>query len=478
MGTVLAPRVAPPLRELRPGERPRRRPSGDELQSGSPMRHADRVTFLDAVVDRVGHAAEWVAGAAGQLSRRYPADDVVVSAGIGWMRLGPQGAPVVDTLFVVTPDAVLFAGSGPQVEPTRVLLSEVVGLDLLEGLALPLEAIEVRIVGDLAVLVGWPTDFREDVLSVLTGGWPPAPPPAEVSAPRNGAAPGGWIPEPTLTPDLAPVRGPAEPVAHADRPFEPRPDADDVRPPAADEPGEPSLVDDTDLADGTDRSAEDEATAATAAVEGEQVSPSPMEPPVFAAHHAVTAEVPLVEIAPEDSSPPVAPDATAGSTFAESDAADGEVPDPSADRAPLIDQFLGELPEHLQETVGEEWPEPFRHVTLIGGTGESSKRRKNVTVTFDDTGLHFATGGLGAWKWDVAPDGVEALEVGGVDELMFTHSLRIGAGSSAMIVKTAAGEELILEVPDIEPHDLRTVLAGCLVRWGRTGAAAGVVTIF
>ncbi len=422
------------------------------------MSNAERVTFLDAVVEQAGRDVDWVRVAADQLSRRYPADDVVVSAGVGWMRLGPQGAPVVDTLFVVTPEAILFTGSSPQVDPARVLLSEIVGLDLLEGLPLPLEAIEVRIQGDLAVLVGWPTEFREQVLAVLTGGWPPAPPDVEAE-PVPGTAtdheahddrPAGWTPEPTVTPDLVPL--PGQP-GH---------------------PGHPGHVE-----------------ASAAAVDAE----SPAAPDLPDGSGGPAAPAPLAPDAVDSSSTGTDPadhlgDVDQAEAVETAEAVDpiGDVDQPEAvgagptgaghDHAPLIDQVLGELPEQVQESVGDEWPAPFRPVTLVGGTGEGSKRRRNVTVTFDAEGLHLATGGLGSWKHDIGPDDVAALEVGGVDELMFTHSLRIGAGSAAMIVKTAAGDELILEVPDIGPHDLRTVLAGCLVRWGRTGAAAGVVTIF
>src|SRR5690606_33453256 len=130
-------------------------PISRDLRSLRPIGHAVRVTFLDGVVGRVGHAAEWVTEAADQLARRYPADDVVGSPAVGRMRLGPQGAPIVDTVFVVTPEVLLFVGNDEGIEPARVLLSDVVGLDLLEGLPLPLDAIEIRVVGDLAVLVGW-----------------------------------------------------------------------------------------------------------------------------------------------------------------------------------------------------------------------------------------------------------------------------------------------------------------------------------
>lgn len=406
------------------------------------MRNAERVTFLDAVVEQVGHSAEWIRFAADQLSRRYPADDVVVSAGVGWMRLGPQGAPVVDTLFVVTPEAILFTGSSPQVDPARVLLTEIVGLDLLEGLPLPLEAIEIRIVGDLAVLVGWPTEFREQVLAVLTGGWPPAPPsvdaepvpgtPTEAAQAEHADRPGAWKPEPTVTPDLVPLPGHA---GHVDAP--------------------PPAVDTTT-----------QETAAPVASEAELAEP------------AAPAGETVVADEPDADDETIASEDAVDAHFDEAQPAEAEPDEEPQDHAPLIDQVLGELPEQVEETVGDEWPEPFRSVTLVGGTGEGSKRRKNVTVTFDAEGLRLATGGLGSWKHHIAPDDVAGLEVGGVDELMFTHSIRIGAGSAAMIVKTSSGDELILEVPDMGPHDLRTILAGCLVRWGRTGAAAGVVTIF
>ena len=418
-------------------------PIDPDLRVRRPIGHAVRVTFLDGVVGRVGHAAEWVTEAADQLARRYPADDVVVSAAVGWMRVGPQGAPIVDTVFVVTPEVLLFVGNDENVEPARVLLSDVVGLDLLEGLPLPLDAIEIRVVGDLAVLVGWPQDFRDAVLGVLTGGWPPAAP--AVDAPSEAAT-----------------------------------TADEVLPPAA-----VSVDAAEDLLDTTTESVpvvDPEAPAAT--LDGERSAPpSPPSPPSLPTAADAGSDVPLIAGRAPSPGPPV----EAELPSAVEEPVDAEIVEPAPGTAEAseasdqmdeaLDLVLGELPEQLQDAMGDDWPQPIKHVTVLGGTAAGAKRRKHVTLHVDADGLRLTTSGFGSWSLQLAPSDIDAFEVAGVDEVMFTHSLRIGSDAAALFVTQPGGDQVILEIPGTDPHQLRVEMGACLLRWGR-GNGSDAVTYF
>ena len=429
-------------------------PIDPDLRVLRPIGHAVRVTFLDGVVGRVGHAAEWVTEAADQLARRYPADDVVVSAAVGWMRLGPQGAPIVDTVFVVTPDVLLFVGNDENIEPARVLLSDVVGLDLLEGLPLPLDAIEIRVVGDLAVLVGWPQDFRDAVLGVLTGGWPPAAPDApdaDVASTATTATDDVLPPAAvTVTPgDDLDTTTESVPVVDPEAVSEtPTGGSDLSSPPSLPVPPSISAV-------------EDEpdvpliAGRAPSPRPAEHVGPSAADEPVDAA---------IVEPA----------DATSAATEA-IEAAEGTDEGDQMDEA--LDLVLGELPEQLQDAMGDDWPEPIKHVTVLGGTGSGAKRRKHVTMHIDADGLRLTTSGFGSWSWALSPSDIVAFEVAGVDEVMFTHSLRISSDSAALFVTQPGGDQVILEVPGADPHQLRIEMGACLLRWGR-GNGTDAVTYF
>ena len=105
-----------------------------------------------------------------------------------------------------------------------------------------------------------------------------------------------------------------------------------------------------------------------------------------------------------------------------------------------------------------EWPEPFRSVTYLGGHPKHPKRRKNVTLHFNQMGVVAVTGGLANWGLEIPWSRVRSIDIEGSDELMFRSSLRIDLSSSALVLETDEGT-VFFECRLRRPASVRTALA-------------------
>jgi len=139
------------------------------------------LSALVAVLDKSGGVIRSSLGALGedwqgdswtrplldQLVESADGDDSSVHAvAQGWMRIGGTGTPS-DAVFVLCQERLGFASVQVSLSDHWVGLADIQALDLLEGLPYPGAAIEVRLAGDRAMLVGWPDWFSDRVVEAL-----------------------------------------------------------------------------------------------------------------------------------------------------------------------------------------------------------------------------------------------------------------------------------------------------------------------
>ncbi len=110
----------------------------------------------------------WFELAAPAIEQLGDADGLeILDATVGWLRLGDETEAIVSSLFVVTGATLFVAPQDVELDMNHISLPDVVSIDLIDGLDLPLEAIEVRLANDWTVLLGWPERFCESVVGVL-----------------------------------------------------------------------------------------------------------------------------------------------------------------------------------------------------------------------------------------------------------------------------------------------------------------------
>jgi len=345
----------------------------------------------DLLAARVPSEAVW----AERLTSRIDAelgDATALDVAAGWLRLGGEGAPLCDVLFAISAERLVFLPSNGDLAVSGITLAEIAGLDLLEGLDLPMCPIEVRMHGDMAMLVGWPESFCDSIVAVLSG----------------------------RTPEIAPLD---------DRPVEDVSSLDELGPASFVEP----MID-----------------AVSSPADAVSLSAEPLAP-LFGLGLPVADEP---GSGGADSAGPV--------DSAEPEAAAGGDADSASDEVDPIAAFLG---AESDATASEHWPEPFREVLYLGGADDQPKRRKNVTLVLDPTGLAAVASGFGSWSLDVSEAEIAGIEVFGVDELLFTHSHRIASSSAAVVIQRRDGDPLVFEVPNSRALALRIELARPISAW-------------
>jgi hypothetical protein len=206
------------------------------------------VTLSEAIERRFPLDDEWARlalGTMGGLSDEATVHDIAQ----GWLRVGGDAGVLVDTLFVLTEERLGFGQTQAETgQPSWIELARVVALDAIEGLPYPLVAVEVQLAGGIAMLVGWPDEFCQQVVDVLTRSVQRArdeavtaatgPMPADFADPAatvehadpstiEDLSPSGWVEAPVLEPPAA--APPAAELPDAAAPA-PAPDLDTASP--------------------------------------------------------------------------------------------------------------------------------------------------------------------------------------------------------------------------------------------------------
>ena len=314
----------------------------------------------------------------------------------GWIRVAEVGSPG-NAVFVLTVDRLGFASAEVALSHHWVSLGDIMALDLLEGLPHPLSAVEVQLRGGRSLLVGWTEEFCSEVVAALQ---------AQVAAESAASQQSPTLSGPVEIAELdeigpSPMTEPAvDPSSAYGAVFTTRPMM----------PVHPS-------GEGDARPAADDGTAAP------EAGPAPQEPPVLFGRHSNSELDAAMDGFFEDVAPTEGPD----------DGATG----PGTRR----------------------WPDPFTGVICHGGLDAHTRRRKHVTLTFSEAGMSATAGGLGHWSMRCAPDELVSVTVQGADELMFTHGIRVGTESAAVVVQTT-DDIVIFELPGRGVAGLRHDLAG------------------
>ncbi len=366
----------------------------------------------DLLVARVPSDAVW----AERLTSRIEAelgDAPALDVAAGWLRLGGEGAVLCDVLFALTAERLVFVPSNGELAVSGITLAEIAGLDLLEGLDLPMCPIEVRMHGDMAMLVGWPESFCDSIVAVLSGG----------------------------TPEIAPLD---------DQPVEDVSSLDDLGPASFVEPIIEPISSTGDSPSPAVQVGSSPPEAGSSPPEAVPLSAEPLTP-LFGLGQPVTDPVGMPE---EDSAESVVLDD--GPVLSDDGA------DSAADEVDPIAAFLG---AESDATTSENWPAPYREVLYLGGADDQPKRRKNVTLVLDPTGVAAVASGFGSWSLDVSEPQIAGIDVLGVDELLFTHSHRIASSSAAVVVRRHDADPLVFEVPNSRALALRIELARPIAAW-------------
>ena len=367
--------------------------------------HAKSMSVRDLLVARVPSEAVW----AERLTSRIDAelgDAPALDVAAGWLRLGGEGAPLCDVLFAISAERLVFLPSNGELAVSGITLAEIAGLDLLEGLDLPMCPIEVRMHGDMAMLVGWPESFCDSIVAVLSG----------------------------RPPEIAPLD---------DQPVEDVSSLDQLGPASFVEPVIDVVSPGVDVVSpGVD--------VVSPAADVVSLSAEPLAP-LFGLGLPVAGESGTAEV-----------DSAGSVDSAEWYAVADEGADSASDEVDPIAAFLG---AEGDATASESWPAPYREVLYLGGADDQPKRRKNLTLVLDPTGLAAVASGFGSWSLDVSVTEIDGIEVLGVDELLFTHSHRIASSSAAVVIRRRDGDPLVFEVPNSPALALRIELARPISAW-------------
>jgi hypothetical protein len=383
----------------------------------------------------------------------------------GWLRVGGDAGVLVDTLFVLTEDRLGFGQTQAVTgQPNWIELVKVVALDAIEGLPYPLIAVEVQIAGGIAMLVGWPGEFCDQVVDVLT---------RSVQRAREAQAPASDTAD-RLPPEFA---DPAASAEHADastiETLSPSSwvEATVDGPPVAEASPwgrSPWSTDSSVDAPVAEEQPVDDHRDDVAFETQEPTAPSGFQP-LFGAGEAEHDERVEAFFNPDDVGPYEEPARgfDVGSTPSETDG------DPSSAWAPPSpEDRVGDPDEPADQSVRPaastptafssrsiSWPEPFRPTTFLGDHPEHSRRRKNVSLGFSPAGITAVSTGFNAWKLHLLWDDVRDLEFEGADEVKFTHNHRIDMNGTAVIVTLTDNSTLVFEIRSRRPAMVRSTMA-------------------
>ena len=415
----------------------------------------------------------------------------------GWLRVGGDQGVLVDTLFVLADEHLGFgqtqAATG---QPNWIELSKVVALDAIEGLPYPLVAVEVQIAGGIAMLVGWPDEFCDQVVEVLTRSVQRARDaqksaesdverlPPEFADPAGSAehadvaeieamSPSSWVEaDVDGTPNVAGSPQVTEPAAATEPPEADASPWD--RSPWATEPVQEFPVTDTLVTSddagfvpdsGFVPDAELGAEAGfMAEIEPEVVS-EPTPPagfqPLFDAGGTERDELVEAFFNPDDVAP------YDESTSADAEHSGEDDADPAAWAAPPesdhVDAPEQQAPPRTTPAAfasrSISWPEPYRPTTFLGDHPDHTRRRKNVSLGFSPAGITAASTGFNAWKVHLQWDDVRTLEFEGADEIKFTHNHRIDMNGTAVIITLTDNSTMVFEIRSRRPAMVRSTMA-------------------
>ena len=385
----------------------------------------------------------WARQALESLGHEFTDDADVNDVAQGWMRLGDDKGVLVDTLFVLTADRLGFGQTQADTGETNwVKLTDIVALDAIEGVPYPLEAVEVRLNGDLAMLVGWPEEFCEAVVAALT------------ETARTREAEGRTLPNDLADPAAAAAAASADEL--------------DRLAPSAYIESDVEAVDDVDAGESSPPPARNDLFAGLLQAEADpephpepEPQPEPQRPPEPQEPEPRFEQIPPPppqelpeEWAEADTStePGIAPIAERMSTFFGEEGA--PVEDAAAQTSPRAMTRLDE--------PGLEWPEPMRGVVYLGGNEQFNRRKKNVTVALAPEGFLAVASGFNSWRIEFAWDEIRSVEFEGSDEVRFTHNAKIDSNSTAMIVQLNDESLLVFQVRAKKPATLRASLAPVL----------------
>ena len=317
----------------------------------SALRENGLLAASEEVRNLLGDAGEveptWFGTATPAIDRLGP--DGILDATVGWLRMGGESEAIVSSLFVVSRSTLFVAPQGIDLELDHIALADVTAIDLIDGVDLPLEAVEVRMNNDMTVFVGWPERFCESVVEVLRA-----------------------VDEPVVVPS---------------------PELDET--------------DETEL---------------------EPTSSLDVDPDVGNAFFG--------------SSDPT--DVRAGVTFSASSS-----PDDASSRGPR------------RSPTGVF---TFRDSVMLVDTANPSRRKKNLTLVVDAAGLSALANGFGHWSTTISTAEITDVAIAGVDEVMYTHSLKIAERSTALVIERM-GSRVAFEIPDMEPNTLRAMIGSLLDMW-------------
>lgn len=352
----------------------------------------------------------WARHALSTLGEKIDPAMPVVAAVAGWtLRRGSENEELIDTLFVLTDTHLGFGQtSGGVGDPRWIPLISITALDALDDSPLPLQTIEVAIDSSMAMLVGWPDHFTPhfvDSLQRTAGRIPGGVMPTELSGRTPIAADASGLD------DLGPSRyteSPVDPAAGSHAPFT-----------QGSPPQSPF----------SDATAHDEAWA------------TPASP--FAA----------VGSTPEPTQGQL------GSHFATAPTHDSAQPSFGGAHMEAEDP-----PDAPWMQPGCVWPEKVSGVTYRGGDpAAGKKKKKGGLLVFSRRGVEAVGRGRRSWRVAVGWSQVEDIDIKSADEIAFSSGIKINASSSAVVVRTIDGHDIVLEVAQRRTPSLRAGMAPALL---------------
>lgn len=358
----------------------------------------------------------WAAQAIASLEHDLDASGAVHDVVEGWSQPGGDGAPLVDTLFVLTPDRL---GLGTVAGPPRwVTLVDITAVDAVDDSPLPLQTIELELASGEVLGVGWPESFSDSLVDLLE---------------RLAA---GHPTDDVATSDVFSATSLAEMSV------------DDAAPPT-----HKPIVAAIDFLN----PAEEPAQAPVTDPVPEPETPAGMFAFDVAADPRLDAEPPSdawFTVGAEDEAPPTA------ASFAEAPDLTMPAPAESSPAAPPQEPAVEPLP---WLAPGMAWPDPVRGVVYLGGHPSHPRKRKNGTMRFSPLGLEVRGSGFHDWEMTMDWGYVDQLDVQGPDEVMFGDQLKIDSSSSAVIVVMNDGTRMVFEVRTRRPPSLRSAMAPVLL---------------